>query len=77
MKFKEEVQSGDLRRELAAIRDFLIDAIEDCTSPRELAPLTRQLAEVVIQLHEIPEPANVSDADQVAARRRARRANSA
>lgn len=77
MTFKEEIESNDVRRQMEAIRDRLTLEIEGCDSPRDLAPLTRQLVEVVTQLAALPSSIEESEADQVAARRRARRANSA
>ena len=73
MSFQEEMKSNDHRRQLEAIRDKLTIEIEHCESARDLAPLTRQLAEVVTQLADLPSPSGESEADQVAAKRRARR----
>ena len=73
MTFKKEIESNEIRRQLEAIRDRLTEEIERCDSARELAPLTRQLTEVVTQLAELPVAREESEADQIAAKRRARR----
>lgn len=73
MTFKEDIESGDLRRQLEAVRDHLRDEIESCESTRYAAPLIRQLTEVVTQIAELPGNTVASSADQLAAKRHARR----
>jgi hypothetical protein len=58
---------------LEALRDRLAQALIDA-APYAVAPLARQLAEVLRQLDELPN-SEVSVVDNLAARRAARRSN--
>lgn len=72
------VQSGDRRAALEAIRDRLaaeIDAGE--ASPRDVAALSKQLAEIVREIDNLPAAKGASPVDDLASRRAARRAEAA
>lgn len=64
--------SGDKRATLIALRDRLAQEIETAGA-RDLAPLSRQLTEVLRQLDEVPDKKEVTVTDDIAARREARR----
>jgi hypothetical protein len=64
--------SGDKRATLIALRDRLAEEIEQAGA-RDLAPLSRQLTEVLKQLDEIPDGKEVTPADDIANRRAERR----
>jgi hypothetical protein len=71
-RFAAEVSSGDRRRALVALRDQLVSAIEE-TEGFHVAPLAKQLADVLAQLDSMKVP-EVSTRDDLARRRTARRA---
>jgi hypothetical protein len=71
-KFAGEVASGDRRRALVALRDRLVAAIEE-TEGFHVAPLAKQLSDVLADLDKLREP-EVSARDDLASRRTARRA---
>jgi hypothetical protein len=71
---------------LKALRDRLAAEIDQCRSPRDLAALSRQYIEVLDRLTEVAQPPApaaddsgkpMSIADEIAARRAARQANTA
>ncbi|MEU3599883.1 hypothetical protein ABZ714_14325 [Streptomyces sp. NPDC006798] len=64
--------SGDKRATLIALRDRLAEELENA-SARDFAPLSRQFMEVLRALDESPDEKEVSPADDIAARREARR----
>ena len=64
--------TGDKRATLIALRDRLAEEIENAGA-RDLAPLSRQLTEVLKQLEEVPDKKEVTPADDIANRRKARR----
>lgn len=64
--------SGDKRATLVALRDRLVKEIEEAGA-RDLAPLSRQLMEVLKALDEVPDEKEVSAANDIANRRNARR----
>ncbi len=64
--------SGDKRATLIALRDRLAEEIETAGA-RDLAPLSRQLTEVLRQLDEVPDEKEVSAANDIANRRANRR----
>lgn len=70
--FGDEVASGDRRRGLLALRDRLAEAIE-AAEPGQVAPLAKQLSDVLAQLDQLRVP-EVSARDDLANRRVARRA---
>lgn len=70
--FAAEVASGDRRRALEALRDKLVASIEE-TEGFHVAPLAKQLSDVLVQLDGLKEP-EVSAVDDLARRRDARRA---
>jgi hypothetical protein len=65
------VRSGDRRRALTALRDRLADEAE-LAEGRDLAPLAKQLAEVIRELDALPLGKEASTSDALAARRAAR-----
>lgn len=64
------------REALERDRDILATAIETCESNRDLAGLIREHRAVMAELDALPVPNEVSNADEIAARRSARRAGS-
>lgn len=71
----EAAVTGDRLTTLRALRDHLAAAIDGCDSMRDLAALSRQLADVVAQIDALDPPkTEVSPADEVAQRRARRRA---
>jgi hypothetical protein len=64
----------DRRARLEFARDALAEAIEDCTSKRDLPSLVREYRATLAELEQMPNAAEVSHADEIAARRAARRA---
>lgn len=71
----EAAVTGDRLKTLRALRDHLAVAIDGCKSMRDLAALSRQLADVVAQIDALDPPeTEVSPADEVAQRRARRRA---
>ena len=71
----EAATSGDRLKALQALRDHLTTSIDGCDSMRDLAALSRQLADVVAQIDALDPPeTEVSPADEVAQRRARRRA---
>lgn len=73
----EKAAEGDRRATLEALRDRLAGQIDSTDSGRDVAALGRLLADVLSQLDAIPDAAEVSRADEIAARRAARRAGAA
>lgn len=69
------VQTDDRLTSLVALRDALARAIDGCDSLRDLAALSARLTDVLQQIEAIPNKAEVSAADEIAARRAARRTN--
>lgn len=68
---------GNRRATLVSLRNKLAEAIDECESARDLPGLSRQLADVLEQIDAIPNKAEVSAADEIAARRASRRSSSA
>lgn len=66
--------SGDRHQALVALRDRLAAAIDVC-EPKDLAALSRQLVAVTSEIEELAEPEHGTLADQLAARRAARLAD--
>lgn len=64
--------SGDKRVTLIALRDRLAEELENAGA-RDVAPLSRQLMEVLKALDEAPDEKEVTPADDIASRRNARR----
>ena len=67
----QTVASGDRWASLTALRDLLASQLEDA-SPRDVAPLSRQLRDVMAELDSRPAQ-EVSPVDDLQARRSARR----
>ena len=66
-------ESGDRAATLKALRDRLAQDIEVCESMRDVAALARQLVLVLADLDSLPNSEVRSSADEIAARRSARR----
>ncbi|ORV61485.1 hypothetical protein AWC03_09810 [Mycobacterium europaeum] len=62
---------------LAALRDALACAIDQCQSKRDLAALSRQFTSVLEQIDALPPLPKRRIADEIADRRAARRARAA
>ena len=73
MTVAEVVAGGDRGASLRAVRDALAVAI-DIASPRELALLSKQLRETLAELDGLDTSKGVSASDDLAAKRKARRA---
>lgn len=66
--------SDQTRRErLETARDRLASAIDAVESMRDLAPLVREYRATMAEIDGLPSTAEVSNADEIAARRAARR----
>lgn len=72
----EAVASGDRRRALTALRDRLAEEIEGSRSSMAIAPMAKQLTDVLKELDGLPIPGEVSRVDELA-RRAARRREAA
>lgn len=70
------IASGDHRRALEALRDKLAEELDSSTG-RDAATIAKELRAVLDMLSKLPATAEVSQVDQLAARRAARRANTA
>lgn len=77
MTLSEDMASGDLRKQLTALRDFLARQLESCRRADAIAPIARQLQAVVVQLDALPDKAEESPVDNLAERREQRRAKAA
>ncbi len=66
---------GSRRERLEVARDALGAAIESCESMRDLPSLVREYRATMADLAELPNPQEVSAADEIAKRRATRRAN--
>ena len=71
----EVVKGGDRRASLEALRDRLAYLLE--TSDRDHAAIARQLTIVLREIDELPNPAEESRVDDIAAKRAARLAKAA
>lgn len=71
----EVVAAGDRRASLEALRDHLARLLE--TTERDHAAIARQLTIVLRELDELPNPAEESRVDDIAAKRAARLARTA
>jgi hypothetical protein len=73
--FTAVVADGDVRAQLEALRDLLAERLIGAELP-QVAPLARQLQAVVTQLAALPSAkTEANPVDDLAARRRARRAD--
>jgi hypothetical protein len=64
------------RERLEQARDALSEAIDACESKRDLPALVREYRATLAEIDALPIPQEVSDADEIAARRAARRSGS-
>ena len=69
----EVVATGDRRKSLEAIRDTLAERFVTTRSAVALAPIAKQLTEVIREIDSIPGEREDSASDDLAKRRRARR----
>jgi hypothetical protein len=72
----ETVRAGDRRASLEAIRDSLAVAMDNA-EPNVIAQIAARLQAVIREIGELPDGKKVSKADELAARRKARRAAAA
>lgn len=66
-------QSGDQYNTLVALRNRLAEEIEQTTSGRDLAALSKQLKDVLDAIADLPTGRESSPADEIAKRREERR----
>lgn len=71
----EVVAAGDRRASLEALRDHLANLLQ--TAERDHAAIARQLTVVLREIDELPNPAEESRVDDIAAKRAARLAKAA
>jgi hypothetical protein len=71
------VAQGDRRASLEAIRDHLAKELEDAPATVAVAPIAKQLADVIRELESLPGARKDSKSDELASRRAARRAKAA
>ena len=71
MGISEAVSGGDRVQALTALRDYLAGLVDDFDgSPKDIAPVTKQLADVVRELDGLAPPMRKGTAlDELAARR--------
>ena len=65
--------TSDRLATLQALRNRLALDIDHTEDPRDVAPLALRLTDVLTQIDQIPDSQQVSAADEIAARRSARR----
>lgn len=75
LSLTQAVATGDRPVALRALRDKLARQIDESDSGRDVAALAARLQAVLNDLDNLPNTAEVSAADDLASRRRARRAN--
>ena len=73
--FAERIKAGEYREQLVELRDLLAEAVSKA-EPREVAPLARQLSQVLGLLDQLKVP-EVSRVDEIARKRQARRSAAA
>lgn len=76
------VATGDQRASLVAMRDHVAKALESCRFAKDMAPLARELREILAEIAKLPDVNGKADpvdelAEQRAERRRANRATAA
>lgn len=71
-KLLKTVESGDRAKSLEQLRDFLAARLEMAEDDRVIAPLAKQLAEVMRELEQI-KPAQVTVVDDLQRQREKRR----
>lgn len=64
---------SDRRERLENARDLLLESMRS-VDPDKVAPLAKEYRLLLAELDSLPDEAQVSDADEIAARRAARRA---
>lgn len=69
----DAVTKGTRREALTALRDFLAGQLDGEVEAKSIAPIAKQLADVMRELDALPEAKEGSPSDQLAARRAARR----
>lgn len=72
MSLSEVAKNGSRLETLIAIRDRLAEDIDGATNARDVAALTKQLADIVREIDEMPEAAAATPADEIAERRKQR-----
>lgn len=76
MSLEQAVQDDDYRKSLIELRNFLARQLDDCDSKRDAAALAARLQAVLADIEAVPNKAEVSAADEIAARRASRRTGS-
>jgi hypothetical protein len=72
---EDVVAAGDHRKSLEALRDYLARRLDEpWTHGRDAAPLAQRLTDVIEKLAALPDPAGVSQIDDLERARRERRA---
>ena len=71
MKLSEAAESGDYRKTLESLRDRLARELEDA-SAREVAPLAKQLQDVLATLDRLPSEREVTLEDELDRQRQKR-----
>jgi hypothetical protein len=77
MSLAEISQTGDRLASLELLRDRLAQAIDDCDNPRDIPGLALRFTDVMSQIDDLPQRRDTSKADEIAARRAARRGSGA
>ena len=65
--------NGDMLATLELLRNRLAQEIDQCDDQRDLTGLTHQFRQVLAEIDNLPQTKAVSKADEIAARRTARR----
>lgn len=73
MRLTEAAASGNRLDTLVALRNRLAEEIDNSTSGRDIAALSRQLTDVLEAIAEMPDGVQTSPADEIARRREERR----
>lgn len=73
----EAAASGDRRQALEALRDYLAATLADTDDVKAVAPIAKQLADVLREIDGLSDSKEGSVVDDLAARRAARRADAA
>jgi hypothetical protein len=75
VKLEQAVKKGDYRGSLVELRDYLARSLDECYSGRDRAALAARLQAVLADIEAVPDKAEVSAADEIAARRASRRSS--
>lgn len=56
MTLLEAVRTGDRRKALVALRDYIAASLDETESKRDAAALTKRMMEVMAQIDALPDP---------------------